>query len=134
MGHNILLTPSFCGASFGCGKQSLASLGVASMSSGRSYRPDDPDQQDRADEAGNQVADPSSQDDAEVAENGAGNCRSDDAERNIHNHSHVTLHELLCQPACNPPDDDGCYPAHSSVTHGSPPRKGTRCASAGCTQ
>jgi hypothetical protein len=59
MGHNILITVLFGGARFGCGKQSLASLGVASMSSGRSYRADDPDQKDRADEAGNQVADPS---------------------------------------------------------------------------
>jgi hypothetical protein len=52
MGHNILLTVLFGGARFGCCKQSLASLGVASMSSGRPYRPDDPDQQGRADEAG----------------------------------------------------------------------------------
>jgi len=51
MGHNILLTVSFGVARFGCGKQSLASLGVASISSGRPYRPDDPDQQDRADPA-----------------------------------------------------------------------------------
>jgi hypothetical protein len=35
MGHNILLTVLFGGARFGCCKQSLASLGVASMSSGR---------------------------------------------------------------------------------------------------
>src|SRR5271165_6545766 len=45
MGHHILLTVSFGGARFGCGKQSLASPGVASMSSGGPYRPDDPDQQ-----------------------------------------------------------------------------------------
>jgi hypothetical protein len=79
MGHDILLTVLFGGARFGCGKQSRASLGVASMSSGRPYHPDDPDQQDRAYEAGNQVTDPSSQDDPEVAQNGAGNCRTDDA-------------------------------------------------------
>jgi len=84
MGHHILLTASFGGARFGCGKQSLASPGVASVFSGRPYRPDDPDQQDRADEAGNQVADPPSQDDPEVAQNGAGNCSTDDAEHNIH--------------------------------------------------
>jgi hypothetical protein len=52
MGHNILLTVLFGGARFGYCKQSLALLGVASMFSGSSYRPDDPDQQDRADEAG----------------------------------------------------------------------------------
>jgi len=38
--------------------------------SGRPYEANDPDQQDRADEAGNQVADPSAQDDPEVAQNG----------------------------------------------------------------
>jgi hypothetical protein len=73
------------------------------MSSGWPYRPDDPDQQDRADEAGNQVADPSSQDDPEVAQNGAGNCRTDNAEHNIHDHSHVTFYDFLSQLACNPP-------------------------------
>ena len=42
------------------------------MPSSRPYGPDNPDLQDRADEAGNQVADPSAQDDPEVAQNGAG--------------------------------------------------------------
>jgi len=42
------------------------------MPSSWPYGPDNPDQQDRADEAGNQVADPSAQDDPEVAQNGAG--------------------------------------------------------------
>jgi hypothetical protein len=36
-----------------------------------SSRPDDPDQQDRANEAGNQVADPSPENDPEVTQNGA---------------------------------------------------------------
>ena len=52
---------------------------VSLMFLSRPYRPDDPDQQDRADEAGNQVADPSPQDDPEVAQNGAGNRRTDNA-------------------------------------------------------
>ncbi len=86
--------------------------------------PDNPDQQDCAYEAANQVTEPSSQDDPEVAQNGARNYRTDHAEHDIHDHSHVTLHELLSQPACKPADDDGCYPAHSSVTHGSSPQKG----------
>src|SRR5204862_5216905 len=68
------------------------------MSSGRSYGPDDPDQQDRAGEAGNQVADPSTQVDAEGTQNGAGNRRANNAEHDVHDQSHVTLHELLCQP------------------------------------
>src|SRR5258708_38949461 len=93
------------------------------MSSGRPYRPDDPDKQDRADEAANQVADPSPQEDPEVAQNGAGNRRTDNAEHNIHDQPHVTLHELLCQPACNPADNDGYDPTHSSVSHRSSPRK-----------
>jgi hypothetical protein len=45
------------------------------------------------------------------------------AEHNIHDQPHVTLHELLCQPACNPADDDGCDPTHSSSSHRSSPRK-----------
>jgi hypothetical protein len=52
MGHNILQTVLFGGAGVGYCEQSLASLGVASMSSGRPYRPGDLDQQDRANEAG----------------------------------------------------------------------------------
>src|SRR6186713_1202250 len=87
------------------------------MASGRSYGPDDPDQQDCADEAGNQVADPSPQIDAEGTQNGAGNCRADNAEHDIHDQSHVTLHELLCQPASDAANDDGCDPTHSSVSH-----------------
>ncbi len=71
-----------------------SSLGL--MSSSWPYSPDNPDQQDRADEAGNQVADPSPQGDPEVAQNGAGNRRTDNAEHNIHDQPHVTLHELLC--------------------------------------
>src|SRR6478609_9928086 len=98
------------------------------MSSSGPYHPDDPDQQDRADEAGYQVADPSPQVDPEVAQNGAGNRRADNTEHDIHDQPHVTLHELLCQPACNPANDDGCDPTHSSVSHGSSPRKGARCA------
>jgi hypothetical protein len=88
MGHNFLLAVSFGGACFGCGKHSLASPGVAAMSSGRLYRPDHPDQRDCADEAGNQLTDPSYRDDPEVAQNRAGNCRIDHAERNIHHQSH----------------------------------------------
>src|SRR5260221_8406729 len=80
------------------------------MSSSWPYSLDNPDQQDRADEAGNEVADPSPQGDPEVAQNGAGNRRTDNAEHNIHDQPHVTLHELLCQPACNPTDNDGCDP------------------------
>src|SRR6478736_1565000 len=87
------------------------------MSSSGPYHPDDPDQQDRADEAGYQVADPSPQGDPEVAQNGAGNRRADNAEHDIHDQSHVTLHELLGQPACDAADDDGCDPTHSSVSH-----------------
>src|SRR6266404_1802907 len=63
------------------------------MSSSWPYSPDNPDQQDRADEAGNQVADPSPQGDPEVTQNGAGNRRTDNAEHNIHDQPHVTLHE-----------------------------------------
>jgi hypothetical protein len=87
------------------------------------YQPHDPDQQARADEAGNQVADPSPQNDPKEAQNGAGNCRPDDAEHDIHEHALVTLHELLCQPTCNPPDDDGCDPAYSSVSPPASPMK-----------
>jgi hypothetical protein len=42
---------------------------------------------------------------------------ADNAERDIHDQSHVTLHELLCQPACDAADDDGCDPTHSIVFH-----------------
>ena len=89
------------------------------MSSSGPYHPDDPDQQDCADEAGDQVADPSPKGDPEVTQNGAGNRRTDNAEHDVHDQSHVTLHELLCQPARNPADDDGCYPAPlaSSMAH-----------------
>jgi hypothetical protein len=31
----------------------------------------------------------------------------------------LTLHELLCQPARNSADNDGCDPAHLWVFHGS---------------
>src|SRR6187551_1860451 len=47
------------------------------MSSGWPYGPDDPDQQDCSDKAGNQVADPSTQVDAEGTQNRAGNRRAD---------------------------------------------------------
>src|SRR5215211_4615089 len=88
------------------------------------YRPDYPDQQDRADEAGNQVAEPSPKDDPEETQYGASNRRTDNTKDDIHHHPHVALHELLCQPACNPTDDDGCDPADTRIFHGSPPRKG----------
>src|SRR6478609_6652506 len=48
------------------------------------YRPHDPDQQDRADEPGDQVADPSSQVDPKEAQDRAGNGCSDDTEHDIH--------------------------------------------------
>jgi hypothetical protein len=35
----------------------------------------------------------------------------------------MLLFMKLCQPACNPADDDGCDPAYSSVFHGSSPGK-----------
>src|SRR5271166_2525236 len=85
------------------------------------YRADDPDQQTRADEPSDQVADPSAKGDAKKAENGAGNRRSDDAEHDIHHQSHITLHELLSQPACNPADDNGGDPTNLWVSHGSSP-------------
>src|SRR4249919_890041 len=75
------------------------------------YRPYDPDQQDRADEPGNEVADPSPQVDPKETQNCAGNRRPDDTEHDIHQDPHFTLHELFCQPACNSADDDGCDPA-----------------------
>src|SRR4051794_5424662 len=62
------------------------------MSSGWSYGPDDPDQQDRAAQAGNQVA---TQVDAEGTQNGDCNRRANHAEHDVYD---VTLHELLCQP------------------------------------
>jgi hypothetical protein len=134
MGHNILLTVSFGGARFGCGKQSFASLGVALMSSGRPYRPDDPNQQDRADEAGNQVAEPSSRDDPEVAQNGVGNCRTDDAEHNIHDHSHATLHECSAgQPAILPMMMAAIQPTPALPT-AYLLEKGACCALASCAQ
>jgi len=40
-----------------------------------------------------------------------------DHEHDVHQQSHVTLHELLCQPPCDPTDNDSCDPSHSSV-HG----------------
>src|SRR5215510_8239686 len=90
------------------------------------YRPNDPDQQARSDKAGNQVAQPSPKDDPKHAQNSAGNRRPNDAKQNIHQQAHVTFHELLCQPPCNPDNDDSCDPAHSTV-HGSPPGKDTPC-------
>src|SRR6516164_11492042 len=85
------------------------------------YQSGDPDEQARPDEASNEVAEPSGQDDPKVAQNGAGDCRPDDAEHDIHQHAHVALHELLCQPACNPADYDRCDPAYCRISHGSSP-------------
>ena len=59
--------------------------------------------------------------DPQEAKNGAGNRRPDNTEHDIHHHSHATLHELLCKPACNPADDDGCDPANCWVSHSSSP-------------
>ena len=48
----------------------------------------------------------------------------DNTEHDIHDQSHVTLHELLCQPACNPADDDGCIqPTPASPTTHLLPKK-----------
>ena len=68
---------------------------VALLSSSRPYGPDEiskttPMKPDIS------LAEPSPQDDAEVAQNGAGNRRADNTEHDIHDQSHVTLHELLC--------------------------------------
>src|SRR5215510_13707281 len=85
---------------------------------------DDPDQQTRADEPSNQVADPAAQGDSKDAENGAGNRRSNNAEHDVHHQSHITLHELLSKPACNPADYNGRDPTNCWVFHGSSPSKG----------
>jgi hypothetical protein len=90
--------------------------------------PIDPDQQDRADEPGNQVAEPSPKVDPKDAQNEAGNRRPDDTEHDIHQEPHFTLHELFGQPACNSADDDGCDPACLCVVHGSSPQKAHPCA------
>src|SRR5262249_1985863 len=84
------------------------------------YYSNDPDQQTCANEPGNQVTEPSSQIDSKEAKNGARNGRSDDAEHNVHDKSHVTLHELFCQPACDTADDNGCNPAYLWIVHGVP--------------
>ena len=55
----------------------------------------DPDQQTGADEAEDQVADPSAKHDPKNTENGAGDRRADDAEHDIHQQAHIALHELL---------------------------------------
>src|SRR5262245_18783023 len=89
------------------------------------YCPSDPDQQTCSDESGNQVTDPSAQVDPKEAKNGARNCRPDDSQHDIHQESHITLHELFCQPACNSADDNGRDPAYLRIIHGSPSSNGT---------
>src|SRR5262249_14478747 len=92
------------------------------------YRPPYPDQQDRAEEPSDQVAEPSPKVDTKRAQYGAGNRRPDDTEHDIHHEPHFTLHKLFCEPACNSADDDGCDPAYLRVVHGRSPQKGASCA------
>src|SRR6516165_10031650 len=99
---------------------------------GRSpYQSGDPDQQAGTDEPSNQVAEPSAQDDSKEAQNCACDCRPDNAKQDIRQHPHITLHELLGQPASNPADDDGCDPAYRRISHSSSPRKGAPCTKLG---
>src|SRR5277367_4879941 len=85
------------------------------------YHPVDRDQQDRADESSNEVAEPSSKANPKEIQNGAGNRGPDDTEHDIHQESHITLHELFCEPARNPADDDRCNPAYLCFAHCSSP-------------
>src|SRR5262249_17217265 len=83
------------------------------------YRAGDPDQQTCTNEAGNQIANPSAKGDPEKTKDGVGNRCPDDAEHDIHQQAHVTLHELLSQPAGNAAYDNGCNPTYGRVSHGS---------------
>jgi len=79
----------------------------------RANRTHNRDQYAGADEAGNQVADPSAEMDAHDTQYGARDRRANDAEHDVHEEPHVALHELLCQPTGDRTDDDCGNPAYS---------------------
>src|SRR6478752_5205807 len=80
-------------------------------SSALSNHPHDEDQDDRPDEACDQIADPTgTEPEPHEAEKPTSNSGPDDPEDDVHQKSHVALHELLGKPAGNSTDNDGGDP------------------------
>jgi hypothetical protein len=82
--------------------------------------PSDKDENACADEAGDQVADPTGEGDANEAEQPTRQSCANDAEHYVHQKPHLTFHELLGEPARDTANDDGCNPTDFLIFHGTP--------------
>jgi hypothetical protein len=82
------------------------------------HRSSDRNQNAGTDEAGNEIANPSRELDAEESEQKACNRGSYYPQQNIHEQPHVALHELLGEPSSDSADNDGCDPADLLIFHG----------------
>src|SRR5262249_6841134 len=84
-----------------------------------SNRPSDKNKDDCPDEAGNEITDPTgTEPHTNEAEQPTRNSGSYDAQNDVHENSHLALHELLGEPASDSANDDSCDPADLLILHG----------------
>lgn len=75
------------------------------------------DKDARTDESGNQISEPARENDAEHRQNRVCDNRTDDSKKDVHENTHIALHELFGEPPGNATNDDCGDPTYSSRFH-----------------
>jgi hypothetical protein len=79
--------------------------------------PADKDEDAGADEAGDEITEPTLQNDSKYRKDSVGDDRADDSKKDVHENTHIAFHELFGEPPGDTTDDDGCDPANASRFH-----------------